>query len=105
MLKKLDNIVFSTDYIDLKDIESDIVTFLSDGIGLDTIDLNNINLDDDNFDEDYSTDIALLDLLLDVIDWNIIKHVKNIYKELMPMTWHPTRLCGWCMTKDEKKFK
>ena len=68
MLKKLDNIVFSTDYIDLKDIESDIVTFLSDGIGLDTIDLNNINLDDDNFDENYSTDIALLDLLLDVID-------------------------------------
>ena len=68
MLKKLDNIVFSTDYIDLKDIESDIVTFLSDGIGLDTIDLNNINLDDDNFDEDDSTDTALLDLLLDVID-------------------------------------
>ena len=93
MLKKLDNIVFSTDYIDLEDIESDIVTFLSDGIGLDTIDFNNINPDDDNFDEDDSTDIALLDLLLDVIDGNIIMHVKNIYKQLMPMTWHPSRLC------------
>ena len=44
--------VFSNDEIDLDDIDSDIVTFFSDGMGLVTIDLNNISLDDCNFDED-----------------------------------------------------
>ena len=52
MLENLDNVVFSNDEIDLDDIDSDIVTFFSDGMGLVTIDLNNISLDDCNFDED-----------------------------------------------------
>ena len=49
MLEKND-VVFSTNDIDV-DIDSNIATFLSDGMDLVTIDLNNINLDD-YFDED-----------------------------------------------------
>ena len=52
MLENLDNVVFSNDEIDLDDIDSDIVTFFIDGMGLVTIDLNNSSLDDCNFDED-----------------------------------------------------
>ena len=40
------------DDIDLPDIDSGIVIFLSDEIGVITMDFNNINLDDDNFNED-----------------------------------------------------
>ena len=49
MLEKND-VVFLTNDIDV-DIDSNIATFLSDGMDLVTIDLNNINLDD-YFDED-----------------------------------------------------
>ena len=49
MLEKND-VVFSTNDIDV-DIDSNIATFLSDGMDLVTINLNNINLDD-YFDED-----------------------------------------------------
>ena len=34
------------------DVDSNIITFLSDDKGFNTVDLNNINLDDDNFDKD-----------------------------------------------------
>ena len=40
VLEKLDNVVFSNDDIYLDDIDSDIVTFFSDGMGLVTIDFN-----------------------------------------------------------------
>ena len=63
MLKKLDNIVFSTDDKDLDDIDSDILTFLSDGTDLVTIDLKNINLDDVNFDEDDHETIVYVRLM------------------------------------------
>ena len=36
----------------LMNIDSDIVTFFNDGMGLNNIDLNNINLDDDDFSND-----------------------------------------------------
>ena len=49
MLEKND-VVFLTNDIDV-DMDSNIATFLSDGMDLVTIDLNNINLDD-YFDED-----------------------------------------------------
>ena len=51
MLEKLE-IFFSSDDIDLDDIESDIFTFFSDGRGRNTLDLNNINLHDHNFNND-----------------------------------------------------
>ena len=51
--KILENdVAFSNDDIDLRDIDSGIVTFLSVEIGVITTDFNNINLDDDNFNED-----------------------------------------------------
>ena len=56
MLEKLDNVIFSNDDINLDDIDSDIVTFFSDNMGLVTIDLNNINLDINNFVEDDPDD-------------------------------------------------
>ena len=40
----------------LDDIDYDIVTFFSDGMGPVTIDLDNINLDDGNFDDDDDDD-------------------------------------------------
>ena len=43
--------MFSDDDIDLDDTDSDIVTYFSHVMAIDTIGLNNINLDDDNFDD------------------------------------------------------
>ena len=51
MIEKLD-VGFSNDYIYADDIESQTITFFSEGLAPNTIDLNNINLDHDNFDED-----------------------------------------------------
>ena len=46
------NAVFSNDGLVFVDIDSDIVTFFSNDIGLNNINLKNINLDDeDNFDD------------------------------------------------------
>ena len=50
MLKKLANVVFSNDDVDLNDID-DIVAFFSDSMGLVATDVNNISFDDDTFDE------------------------------------------------------
>lgn len=50
MSKKLYNAVPSNSDIIFDDIESDIVAFFSNNIGLNSINLNNINPDDDDFD-------------------------------------------------------
>ena len=50
MLKKLANVVFSNDDVDLNDIDN-IVAFFSDSMGLVATDVNNINFDDNTFDE------------------------------------------------------
>ena len=76
-LEKLDDVVFSFDDVDLHDIGSDNVIFVSDDIGLKTIYLNNINLDDDNFD-DYDRETIIHDLWLGVIDTNNACHVKKV---------------------------
>ena len=52
IIEKLDQVVFSNDYIDLDDINSYIFKSFSDGMNLVTVDLYNINLDDNKFDED-----------------------------------------------------
>ena len=51
MIEKLDNTVISNDDIVFGDIDSDIVTFFSNDIGLNSVNLNKITLDDDNFDD------------------------------------------------------
>ena len=51
MIEKLDNAVFSNDYIIFYDTDSDILTLFSNDIGLNSISLNNVNLEDDNFSD------------------------------------------------------
>ena len=53
MLEILDNVVLSNDDIDLDYTDSDVVTFCSDGMDINTIDLNNITLDNNNDDEEH----------------------------------------------------
>ena len=52
IIKKLDNTVFSNGDIFFRDVDSNIITFLSDDMGFHTIDLNIIIFDGGNFDED-----------------------------------------------------
>ena len=63
MLEKLD-VVLSNDDIDLHDIDFDHVKFVSDGMGLVSIDINYINLDDDNFDKDDHKTVIHFRLIL-----------------------------------------
>ena len=56
MIEKHDNALFSNDDIVFGDIVSDIVTFFSNDIDLNSININNINLDDDIF-HDYLLEI------------------------------------------------
>ena len=63
MLEKLNEAVFCNNDIVFADIDSDIVTFLSNDIDLNTIDLNNINIDDDNFDNYDSENITHIRLI------------------------------------------
>ena len=72
------NAVFSIDDIDLDDMDSVVVTFFSDGMGLITIDLNNINFDDDNFDKADSSNIVLVTLI--TYRCNRFKHHKACKK-------------------------
>ena len=51
MIEKLDNAVFSKDDKVFGDIDSFIVTFFSNDIGLNIINLRNNNLEGDNFDD------------------------------------------------------
>ena len=52
MLEIIDNFVFFNDNIDLDCIDSDVVTFLSDDMDLNTMNFNNINLNDNDDEED-----------------------------------------------------
>ena len=51
MIEKLDNAIFSNDYIVFGDLDSDFVAFFSSGIGVNSLTLANTNLDDNNFDD------------------------------------------------------
>ena len=51
MVEKLDNAVFFNNDIVFGEIDSDIATFYSTDIGLNSINFNNVNCDDDNFDD------------------------------------------------------
>ena len=50
MIEKPDNAIFSNDDISFGDLDSDIVTFFSNDIGVNSINFNNFNLDNYNFD-------------------------------------------------------
>ena len=52
-IEKLDDAAFSNGNTFSHDVDSNIITFLSNDMGFNTVDLNNINLDgDNNFDEE-----------------------------------------------------
>ena len=78
MLKKLNNVALSNDDIDLEDRNSDIVTFFSDSMDLNTTDLTTINLDEDYLILIILLMLFLIHLLLGVIHLNNVKHVKKI---------------------------
>ena len=59
-------------------MDSDIVAFLCDGIGLFTIGSSNNNLYDKNFHEDDSETIVHVKLRRGIIDLNKLKHVEKI---------------------------
>ena len=75
MLKKLANVVFFNDDVDLNDIDD--IVFFSDSMDLVATDVNNINFDDDTFDEFDLLTLFFLDLLLGVIYLNNVKHVEK----------------------------
>ena len=80
MYQKLDNTVFCNDDIIFNVMDSDIVTYFSSDMGLNTINLNNVNLDVDNFD-DYDpktiNHVRLMTWYNRLIDISNIKHVKK----------------------------
>lgn len=78
MLEKLNNVALSNDDIDLEDRNSDIVTFFSDSMELNTTDLTTINLDEDYLILIILLMLFLIHLLLGVIHLNNVKHVKKI---------------------------
>ena len=107
LLQKLDKGVFSNNDIAFVDVDSDFVTFFSDDMCLNTINLDNINLDNDNFDENDPPETIIYVRLTAwrnrFIQRKVFKRV--ISKELIHVTWHPTRWWDWChkMSQDEKK--
>ena len=69
---------FNNDII-FNDIDSDIVTFFSNDIGLNIINLNNVNLDDDNFFKILSLKLlVMLDLWFGLIDISNNKNLKKM---------------------------
>ena len=76
-IEKLDNAVFFNDGIVFDYIDSDIVTFFSNDIGLNIINLNIINLDDVNLKIKIPKLLIMLDLWLRIIDLNNIKDIKK----------------------------
>ena len=61
------------------DIDSDIVTFFSNDMGLNSTNLNNINLDDNNFGDCYPETITIIisSVWLGITDLNNVKYVKK----------------------------
>ena len=74
MLEKCDDVVFSNYEIDLDDIDSDIITCLSNDTGFVTIGLKNISL---MMIILMTMILNMLDLCLGVIDISIEKHLKK----------------------------
>ena len=104
MIKERDVDLFFDDDIFFVNEDCINVTFLSDEMGILSVDLNDINLVDVNFDKDDLETITHIRLLV----WHnrfkrrkIFK--KYIAKELMHVAWHPTRWWDWCMSEHEKK--
>ena len=100
----LKEVVFSNDDKDLDYIDPDIVTFVSDDMGIKTISLNVINLDDNNFNEDGREIVIHVKLIAWCIKYRQRKaSKKDLSKELMFLSWYATIWWDWCVSDDEKK--
>ena len=75
MLEKLYNSIFSNSNIFFHDAGSNIIIFLTDDMGFNTIDLNNVNLDYDNFNEDDPETVN--HVRFGVTNLNNAKHIKQ----------------------------
>ena len=100
----LNEVVFSNDDKDLDYIVPDIVTFVSDDMGIKTISLNVINLDDNSFNEDGHEIVIHVKLIAWCIKYRQRKaSKKDLSKELMFLSWYATIWWDWCVSDDEKK--
>ena len=104
MIKKLYNTVFADDDILFFVEDSGNVSFLSDEMGILSVNLDNINLYDGNFYEDDPETIIYVRLFAEHYRYKKRKgFTKEISKKLMIVAWHPTRWLDWYMPVDEKK--
>ena len=83
MFEKLNKSVFCNSDIFFRDVDSNIITFLSADLGFITIDLNKINPGDGNFDEEDPETIihvrlSLTKLKKHVAAWEYISNTKQI---------------------------
>ena len=99
-------VVFSNDDKDLDYIDPDIVTFVSDDMGIKTISLNVINLDDNNFNEDGREIVIHVKLIAWCIKYRQRKaSKKDLSKELMFLSWYATMWWNWLCQMMQKKNK
>ena len=104
MIKKLYDTVFADDDILFFVEDSGNVSFLSDEMGILSVNLDNINLYDGNFYEDDPETIIYVRLFAEHYRYKKRKgFTKEISKKLMIVAWHPTRWLDWYMPVDEKK--
>ena len=102
----LNEVVFSNDDKDLDYIDPDIVTFVSDDMGIKTISLNVINLDDNNFNEDGREIVIHVKLIAWCIKYRQRKaSKKDLSKELMFLSWYATMWWNWLCQMMKKKNK
>ena len=102
----LNEVVFSNDDKDLDYIVPDIVTFVSDDMGIKTISLNVINLDDNNFNEDGREIVIHVKLIAWCIKYRQRKaSKKDLSKELMFLSWYATMWWNWLCQMMKKKNK
>ena len=96
MIKKLYNTVFADNDILFFVEDSGNVSFLSDEMGILSVNLDNINLYDGNFYEDDPETIIYVRLLAEHYGYKKCKgFTKEISKKLMIVAWHPTRWLDW----------
>ena len=96
MIKKLYNTVFADDDILFFVEDSGNVSFLSDEMGILSVNLDNINLYDGNFYENDPETIIYVRLLAEHYRYKKCKgFTKEISKKLMIVAWHPTRWLDW----------
>ena len=95
----------TNDEIIIFDEDFSKVTYFANGIGIVDVDVNKINFEHDKYFYENGPEFIVLVRLL---DWcnkfeNHKAFKKDLSKELMSVTWHPTRSWDWCLPLYEKK--